>query len=129
MMGQIMNVVLWVLQGVLAVAFAGAGAMKLFVDQKQLAAKGMGFAEAVSPGFIKTLGAAELAGAVGVVLPAVTNIAPILVPIAASCFVLVMLGAIGVHIRRQEWSGLVAPVVLLGVAAVVAWGRFGPYAF
>ncbi|MDZ7881896.1 MAG: DoxX family protein [Mycobacterium sp.] len=82
--------------------------------------KGMTFVGDVSPGFVKTLGAAEVAGAVGVILPAVVNIAPILVPIAASCCALVMVGAVVVHMQRREWSGLVAPVALLCVAAVVA---------
>jgi uncharacterized membrane protein YphA (DoxX/SURF4 family) len=119
-----MNVTLWILQGVLGVAFAGAGLMKLALDKKVLADKGMGFVDEVSPGFVK-----ELLGAIGVVLPAIVNIAPILVPVAATCLALVMVGAIVVHIRRAEHAAILAPAVLFVMAAVVAWGRFGPYAF
>jgi DoxX-like family len=124
-----MNVTLWILQGVLGVAFAGAGLMKLALDKKVLADKGMGFVDEVSPGFVKALGAAELLGAIGVVLPAIVNIAPILVPVAATCLAIVMVGAIVVHIRRAEHAAILAPAVLFVMAAVVAWGRFGPYAF
>lgn len=124
-----MNVALWICQGVLALAFAGAGLMKLSFDGKTLADKGMGFASEVSPAFLKFLGAAEVAGAIGVVVPALVHIAPILVPVAAACLAVVMVGAIGVHVQRREWSGLAAPVVLFATAVFVAWERFGLYAF
>ena len=124
-----MNIALWVLQGLLAAAFAGAGLMKLTQDKKALAGRGMHFVDDVPSGAIKALGAAELLGAIGVVLPAVVNIAPILVPIAASCLAVVMVGAIVVHGLRKEVSALAAPALLLIVAVIVAWGRFGPYAF
>jgi hypothetical protein len=124
-----MNVTLWILQGVLGVAFAGDGLMKLALDKKVLAEKGMGFVDEVSAGFVKAVGAAELLGAIGVVLPAIVNIAPILVPVAATCLAIVMVGAIVVHIRRAERAAILAPAVLFVMAAVVAWGRFGPYAF
>jgi uncharacterized membrane protein YphA (DoxX/SURF4 family) len=124
-----MNVALWVLQGALALVFAGSGLMKLAFDKKVLADKGMGFVDEVSAAFVKTLGAAELLGAIGVVLPAIVDIAPILIPVAASCLAVVMLGAIVVHLRRAEYASIFVPVVLLVVSAAVAWGRFGPYAF
>jgi uncharacterized membrane protein YphA (DoxX/SURF4 family) len=124
-----MNLALWICQGVLALAFAGAGLMKLSFDGKALAEKGMGFASEVSPAFLKFLGTAEVLGAIGVVVPALVHIAPALVPVAAACLAVVMLGAIGVHVQRREWSGLAAPVALLGAALFVAWERFGAYAF
>jgi uncharacterized membrane protein YphA (DoxX/SURF4 family) len=124
-----MNVTLWILQALLAVAFAGAGLMKLALDKKVLADKGMGFVDDVSPGFVKVLGAAELLGAIGVVVPGIVHIAPILVPVAATCLAVVMGGAIVVHIRRNERTAILAPVVLLVIAVAVAWGRFDPYAF
>lgn len=124
-----MNTALWVCQAVLAVAFAGAGLMKLLFDGHTLAEKGMGFAAEVSPAFLKFLGTAEVLGAIGVVVPALVHIAPVLVPVAAACLALVMLGAIGVHVQRREFGGLAAPVVLLAAAVFVAVERFGPHAF
>lgn len=123
-----MNVTLWILQGLLAATFAGVGGMKLAFSKKSLADKGMNLDE-VSNGFVKALGAAEVLGAIGVVLPAIVHIAPVLVPASATCLGIVMVGAIAIHVRRAEYAALLAPVVLLVAAVVVAWGRFGPHAF
>lgn len=89
--------------------------------------KGMDFADEVPVCFLKGLGLAELLGAVGVILPAIVHVAVVLVPVAATCLALVMVGAIGVHIRRQEWPAILTPVVLLAAAVIVTWGRSGPY--
>lgn len=123
-----MNVVLWVLQGLLAVAFAGAGITKTTRPKDQLKAF-MPWTEDFSATQIKGIGALEFLAALGLVLPAVTGIAPVLTPLAATGLVLVMVGAIITHARRKEPSVIVVNVVLLALAAVVAWGRFGPYAF
>ena len=124
-----MNVVLWIVAGVLAVAFLGAGLMKLAQPRKKLADSGMGWTEDFSDGAVKGIGALEVLGALGLVLPAVFDIAPVLVPIAATGLALVMLGAIVVHARRKEPQMIIANVVLLALAVFVAWGRFGPHAF
>ncbi|WP_214104423.1 DoxX family protein [Acrocarpospora catenulata] len=123
-----MNVVLWVLQGLLAVAFAGAGIIKTTRPKDQLKAA-MPWTEDFSATQIKGIGALEFLAALGLILPAVTGIAPVLTPLAATGLVLVMAGAILTHLRRKESSVIVVNVVLLALAAVVAWGRFGPYAF
>jgi hypothetical protein len=67
--------------------------------------------------------------AIGLILPALLDIAPVFVPLAATGLVLVMIGAIVTHVRRKEHAVLRANVILLLLAAFVAWGRFGPYAF
>lgn len=67
--------------------------------------------------------------AFGLVLPAVTGIAPVLTPLAALGIALLMAGAVVVHARRAETQVIVVNLVLLVLAAVVVWGRFGPYAF
>jgi uncharacterized membrane protein YphA (DoxX/SURF4 family) len=124
-----MDVLLWVLAGVLAVAFLAAGAMKLSQPKQKLAASGMGWTEGVSAGAVKLIGALEVLGAIGLVLPAVLGLAPALVPLAALGLVLVMAGAVVVHARRGEAQLIAVNVMLLALAAVVAWGRFGPYSF
>jgi DoxX-like family len=63
-------------------------------------------------------------GAVGLVLPALTHIWPVLVPWAASGLVILMLGAIVFHARRRENQNMVLNGILLVLAAVVAYGRF-----
>ncbi|NMO01058.1 DoxX family protein [Gordonia sp. TBRC 11910] len=124
-----MNVALWIIAIVLAVAMGLAGLMKVSQSKEKLAAAGLRWVEDFSPNAVKTIGALEVLGAIGLFLPAVTNIAPILVPVAAVCVALVMVGAIVVHARRSEFTNIPVNVVLLILAVVVAWGRFGSYAF
>lgn len=124
-----MNVVLWIIAIVLAVVFLGAGLAKITRPKDALAASRMGFVEDFSPGTIKAIGVAEVLAAIGLILPGITGIAPILVPLAASGLVLLMIGAIITHVRRKELPMVIGNVVLLILAAIEAWGRFGPYAF
>ncbi len=123
-----MNIALWVVQILLAVAFLGSGLMKL-TQPKEKIATSMAWAADFSPTAIKLIGLVEILGALGLVLPAVTGIAPILTPLAAVGLALVMVGAAITHARRGETQMIAVNVVLLLLAAFVAWGRFGPYAF
>jgi uncharacterized membrane protein YphA (DoxX/SURF4 family) len=124
------DVVLWIIAGLLAVAFLGAGAMKLTQSKEKLGANpNMGWTADFSPGVIKMIGGLEVLAAVGLVLPAALDIVPVLTPLAALGLVLVMAGAIVTHARRKENQAVLTNVVLLALAAVVVWGRFGPYAF
>ncbi|MFY1635717.1 DoxX family protein [Solwaraspora sp. WMMB335] len=124
-----MNVVLWVIAGLLAAAFLVAGLVKVSQPREKLDEMGMGAVAVLSPGLVKTIGALEIAAAVGLILPAVTGIAPVFVPLAALGLVAMMIGAAIVHARRGEYSSIGANAFLLILAAVVVWGRFGPYAF
>jgi uncharacterized membrane protein YphA (DoxX/SURF4 family) len=124
-----MNLALWIIAIVLAVAFAASGLMKQFVPKDKLVTSGRGWAHDFSPTSIRLIGLAEILGAIGLVLPAAVHIAPILVPLAAVGLALVMAGAAVVHARRKEAPMVAVNVVLLVLAIVVAWGRFGPYSF
>ena len=124
-----MNVTLWIIASVLAVAFVAAGAMKLAQPREKLVTSGMAWAGDFSPGAVKGIGALEVLGGLGLVLPAAVNVAPILVAWAALGLVVVMLGAAVTHLRRKEAQMIPVNLVLLVLAAVVAWGRFGPHAF
>ncbi|RLP93007.1 MULTISPECIES: DoxX family protein [unclassified Micromonospora] len=134
-----MNVVLWIIQILLAVVFAGAGAAKLTQPKDKLREL-MRWVDPVPPTQVKLLGAVELLAAIGLVLPPLTGIATVLTPLAAVGLVIVMIGGILVHLRdmrqqdtqerrRMEIQGAITCAVLLVLAAVVAWGRFGPYSF
>lgn len=125
-----MNVFLWVAAGVLAVLFASVGIGKLTQSKEKLMAQpNLAWTEDFSPGMIKLIAAAELAAGLGLVLPPLTGIAPVLTPLAASGLVIVMAGAAVTHARRGEARVIPVNVVLGVLALVVAWGRFGPYAF
>jgi len=87
----------------------------------------MGWAGDYSPGFVKFVGIVEVLGALGLILPAVTGVAPILTPIAASGLAVAQAGAIVVHVRRKEPQLMIGNLVLIALALFVAWGRFGDY--
>ena len=125
-----MNIVLWILAALLAAVFLAAGGMKLAQPKEKLVASpNMAWAGDFSPGMIKAIGALEVLAAVGLILPAVLGIVPVLVPLAAVGLVLLMVGAAITHARRKESRAIVTNVVLIVLAGVVAWGRFGPYPF
>jgi uncharacterized membrane protein YphA (DoxX/SURF4 family) len=123
-----MNVALWILQVVLAVMFAMSGTMKSTQPKDKLVGR-LPWVEDFSPATVKLIGVAELAAALGLILPAATGIAPMLTPLAATGLVVLMVLAAITHARRKEPSAITFNAGLLVPAAVVAWGRFGPYAF
>lgn len=126
-----MNLALWIGTGLLAAVALVGGIGKTFVPKEKVArtAGGRWTADA-SVGFVKTLGILELLAAVGLVLPAVLDIAPIMVPVTAACWVLLMVGAIITHVRYRDGAKFVVVTSFyLALAAFVAWGRFGPESF
>ncbi len=124
-----MNTALWIVAGVLAFVFAGSGVMKLALPKEKLVAQGLGGLADVDPNAIRGIGVAEVAGAIGLIVPPLVHILPVLAPLAAIGLAVVMVGAIVTHGRRKEYPNVAVNVVLLGLALFVAWGRFGAYAF
>lgn len=122
------SVFLWVIQIVLAVMFLAAGLMKATKPKAELREK-LAFVDDFSASTVKFIGITQVLAAIGLILPAVTGIATFLTPLAATGLVITMLLAIGVHIKRGEYPNIVVNVVLLILAGLVAWGRFGAYAF
>jgi uncharacterized membrane protein len=79
---------------------------------------------------VKAIGAVEVLGALGLILPAVTGIVPVLVPLAAVGLAITSVLAAVMHLRRGDGVASTVPVIVLFALAVfVAWGRFGAYAF
>src|SRR3954449_10309817 len=103
--------------------------MKLLRTKEQLKAAGMGWTDDWPAGAVKAIGGLEVLAAIGLILPAALDIAPILVPLAATGLAVIMVGAIVVHSRRKETPVVIMNVVLLILTLLVAWGRFGPYSF
>jgi uncharacterized membrane protein YphA (DoxX/SURF4 family) len=124
-----MNTLLWVLQILLAVVFAGAGSVKLIKSPADLAKMLGDWAEKVPAVQLKLLGIAEVAAAVGLIVPPLVGVLPVLVPLASVGLVVVMLGAIVLHARRSEFPNVAGNLILAGIAVTIAWARFGPYAF
>ena len=117
-----MNIALWVVQGLLALAFLMAGAMKTFQPIENLK-KNMGWVATFPPAFVRFVGIAEILGGIGLILPAVTHILPWLTIAAAVGLVIAMIGAVILHASRKEYAGLGAPLVLLLLALFIVLGR------
>jgi hypothetical protein len=127
---QTMNLALWIAAGVLAAVLLVAAINKLVMPKEKLASfPGGGWVEDFSPGALKAISTLEILGAVGLILPAVLGIAPVLVPLAATGAALLFAGAVITRLRRGEKVTIVVDLVYLGLAVFVAWGRFGPESF
>ncbi len=125
-----MNLALWIAAGLLAAVALAGGISKTFVPKAKLAAAHGGeWTAGASVGFVKTLGVLELLAAVGLILPAVVDIAPVMVPVTAVCWVLLMIGAMITHGRLGQPELVMLNSVYLALAAFIAWGRFGPESF
>ena len=116
-----MNVALWVVQVLLALAFIAAGGMKVFAYERYEAMTEKNGPSGITRGLASFIGICELAGAFGVVLPMATGVAPWLSGWAAVGLATVMLLAIGYHVRRREPPG--APAILFVLALFVSLGR------
>ena len=125
-----MDVALWIAAGLLAVVALMGGLVKTFAPKEKLAGQpGARWVKDVSVGFVKTLGVLEILAAAGLILPAVVGIAPVMVPVTAVCWILLMVGAIITHLRHGEAKLTVLNLIYLLLAAFIAWGRFGPESF
>jgi uncharacterized membrane protein YphA (DoxX/SURF4 family) len=126
-----MNLTLWIIAGLLAAAYLVAGVGKLIMPKEKIAATGAGarWVEDFSASGVKAIGAVEVLGAAGLILPPALDIAPVLTPLAATGLVLLMAGAAYTRLRRHEAKYMVADLVYLVLAGFVAWGRFGPESF
>ena len=124
-----MNIVLWVVQGLLALAFLLAGFLKAFMPLEALK-KNMAWVNTVPAPFVRFLGVAEILGAIGLILPAVTGIGTWLTLAAAAGLVVVMASASIFHTSRREYSAIGMNVVLLLLALLILVGRltFAPLA-
>jgi uncharacterized membrane protein YphA (DoxX/SURF4 family) len=119
-----MNTALWIIQGLLAAMFLFSGGMKLVafdryttMIQERSAGKGPGLSRMLAT----LIGASEVAGSFGLILPHATGILPVLTPLAALGLAVIMMGATVYHWRRRE-----APfftIVLLGLTLFVAFAR------
>lgn len=125
-----MNVALWIVAGLLATVALAGGLTKTLVPMEKLtAAPGARWTALAGTRVVRTLGTLEILAAVGLILPAVVDVAPMLVPVTALCWVLLMIGAMVTHVRLDEAKFVTLNLVYLALAAFIVWGRFGPETF
>jgi len=122
-----MNLVLWILAFLLAAVFIGSGVAKLVTARDQQINR-TPYVEDFPQSVIRGIGALEILGAIGLILPALVDVATILVPLAAAGLAITMVFAALVHIRRGDGTAAALPSIVLAVLSViVAWSRFGPF--
>lgn len=115
-----MNIGLWILQGLLAVAFLAHGLLLLFPPASMVEMMNASLAR----WFQIFIGVAEVLAAVGLTLPGITRIQPWLVPAAAAGLMIVMISATVFHLQRGEISSAITTLVLLLMATFVAYMRW-----
>ena len=115
-----MNIFLWVLQVLLAAAFAAHGLLFLAPPPELL----VEMDKMLPTWFRLFLGVAEVLAAIGLILPGITRIMPRLVAFAAVGIMTVMVSATVLHTMRGEISSAVTTAVLLVVATFVAYMRW-----
>jgi uncharacterized membrane protein YphA (DoxX/SURF4 family) len=118
------QIALWAAQILLFMAYGASGVMNSFASVDSLMAMGMTHAGVLPYWLLRFLGISELAGTLGIILPALTRIKPVLTPLAALGFTAIQLLAIGFHMARGELAQM-APInlTLLGLSLFVLWGR------
>ncbi|MGO1508769.1 MAG: DoxX family protein [Microbacteriaceae bacterium] len=126
-----MNIALWIVTGLLAVAYGAGGISQIVLTKERYRslANSQHWVDDFDAGHIKAIGTIKLVGVVGMVLPPLVGIAPILSPIAACGLALVMAGAATTRFRRGEWALMAGDTAYMLLFVFVAWGRFAlaPY--
>lgn len=122
-----MNLVLWLISGLLAAIFGAVGILTVVMSKDTLVRSGITWVEHFGAGTVKIVGALELAAALALLLPAAYGSATWLTPLAATGLVVLMGFAVMHHLRHHERQQAAATALLLVLAAIVAVGRFGPY--
>ncbi|MBK9107574.1 MAG: DoxX family protein [Saprospiraceae bacterium] len=118
-----MELIIWIFQTLLALVFAGAAMKKLNPSTNNMLAGKQSLPDRKLI-FLKILGVLELLGVIGIIVPQLINVYPILTPVTAVCFVLVLTGALFDKIKSKEMKMLPLIVVCILMSIVVAYYRF-----
>lgn len=119
-----MNIVLWIAQVLLGLAFIAAGINHAFRYEQMKAQPGGLWVTAIPRGLLTFIAICEILGGIGVILPALTGILPWLTAWAAMGLALIMLLAALFHLVQREYPNILLNLVLLALAVFVAYGRF-----
>lgn len=121
-----MHTTLWIITIIAAMAYAAGGTTMLVMSKDRYRSIGntQHWVDEFGDGHLKVIATIKLLGAIGLVLPAATGIAPVLTPVAACGLALFMAGAATTRFRRSEWLYMAGDVVYLGVFVFLAWGWF-----
>jgi len=114
-----MNKLLWVIQVLLAVLYLFSGVMKFVIPPEVMMKQSQ-----LPLWFLRFIGVCEILGAIGLIVPGLTRIKPVLTPLAAAGLVIIMIGAVSITVKTMGFGPAVLPLVAGILAFVVAWGRW-----
>ena len=115
-----MKIAYWIVTGLLGVLYLYSGGRKLAQDKEQLAPM-MGWLDTAPMWLVRAIGAAEVLGVAGLVLPPLTGVAPVLATAAALCLLVLQVLAAALHLSRGEVGNTGLNAALIALAAAAAW--------
>jgi uncharacterized membrane protein YphA (DoxX/SURF4 family) len=118
-----MNVILWVLQSLLALVFLFSGGLKLAISTQKMREMSPPNTIMLPGAFVKFIGVLEILGGLGLILPGLTKIRHNLTPLAAMGLLIIMIGAVVITIMGPGVSAAILPFVVGVLCAVIAYGR------
>lgn len=117
-----MNTILWILQSLMALTFLVPGIFKLIYSEKKLVASGMTGVEGLPISLIRFIGVSEILGAIGLILPKLLNIMPVLTMVSAICLSLIMIPAVVISYKRQEYKKVFINAIIFLICIFIACG-------
>lgn len=118
-----MNTILWILQSLIAAVFLYSGVHKSIYSEQKLVASGQTGVEGLPAGLIYFIGVSEILGTIGIILPLLLHILPVLTGISAICLAVIMIPAAVIHYKRHEPKNVFTNCVLFLMCLFVAYGR------
>jgi uncharacterized membrane protein YphA (DoxX/SURF4 family) len=119
-----MNTAIWICQLFLAIIFLYSGVAKSTQSERWLVAHKQTGVEGLAITFIRFIGISEILGSIGILVPSFTGIMPILTPVTAVCFAVIMVFAARIHYRRNEMQSVALNIFILCMSLFVAFERF-----
>jgi hypothetical protein len=118
-----MNTILWIFQSLVAGLFLYSGVNKSIYSEQQLVAKGQTGVDGLPTGLIRFIGISEILGAIGVILPWLLHILPVLTIVSAVGFAVIMVPAAVIHYKRRELQNVLTNCVLFLMCVFICYGR------
>ncbi len=118
-----MNTILWILQSLVAILFLYSGIHKSIYSEQELVASGQTGVEGLPIALIRFIGISEILGTIGIILPLLLHILPILTAISAIGFSTIMIPAAVIHYRRHEPKNVLTNCILFFICVFIAYGR------
>lgn len=118
-----MNTFLWVLQSLVAVAFFVLGLLKLIYNEDELVAKGLTGLKRISLPLILFIGVSEVMGAIGIIIPMLLDILPVLTVVSAIGFAIIMIVAAFISYKNHDYNKMVPIAIIFLICAFIVYGR------